>query len=157
MFNGAFRQQRYVILVRGKYWHSHDLPLCTLGQLKIESETTSSEVCLDTSIASAWPVGGTAALFCPLSLSLFLSLSELFHENFSSIVAVYKNSTRMDHGIDDKICQRWVTDRSRFESCWPGKAFSRSTPWHGYFLPLEFLIFGLSEYISTFSLFNFYC
>lgn len=32
MFNGAFRQQRYVILVRGKYWHNSPfLSLCTLS------------------------------------------------------------------------------------------------------------------------------
>ena len=98
MFNGAFRQQRYVILVRGKYWHSHDLPLCTLGQLKIESETTSSEVCLDTSIASAWPVGGTAALFCPLSLSLFLCLSR------NCFTKIFQASL-----LSIKIQRAWIT------------------------------------------------
>lgn len=48
MFNGAFRQQRYVILVRGKYWHNSPFPQLVHSQLKIELETTSSEVCLET-------------------------------------------------------------------------------------------------------------
>lgn len=91
MFNGAFRQQRYVISVRGKYWHNSPFPRLVHSQLKIELETTtSSQVCLETprllQLPSTADRGRILETFPTdwgiFSLSLSLSLVLLFEASW---------------------------------------------------------------------------
>lgn len=117
MFNGAFRQQRYVISVRGKYWHNSPFPRLVHSQLKIELETTtSSQVCLETprllQLPSTADRGRILETFPTdwgiFSLSLSLSLVLLFEASWMfEFTARIMNNREIQFvggggGIDDR-------------------------------------------------------